>query len=83
MLFQASLHSLCHLTGPLFLYFQFIEKDGFVYNDFIRSSLGLSLEESPMAIKQWDTDKKLTGATSGYNKEEDTIDGRDLARKQT
>ena len=26
-----------------------------------------------MAIKQSDTDKKLTGATSGYNKEEDTI----------
>ncbi len=36
-----------------------------------------------MAIKKSDTDKKLTGATSGYNKEEDTIDGRDLARKQT
>ena len=32
-------------------------------------SLGLSLEERPMAIKQSDTDKKLTGATSGYNKE--------------
>jgi len=46
-------------------------------------SLGLSLEERPMAIKQSDTDKKLTGATSGYNKEEDTIDGRDLTRKQT
>ncbi len=55
----------------------------FVYNDFIRISLGLSLEERPMAIKQSDTDKKLTGATSGYYKEEDTIDGRDLARKQT
>lgn len=55
----------------------------FVYNDFIRTSLGLSLEERPMAIKKSDTDKKLTGATSGYNKEEDTIDGRDLARKQT
>lgn len=55
----------------------------FVYNDFIQTSLGLSLEERPMAIKQSDTDKKLTGATSGYNKEEDTIDGRDLARKQT
>jgi hypothetical protein len=54
-----------------------------VYNDFIQTSLGLSLEERPMAIKQSDTDKKLTGATSGYNKEEDTIDGRDLARKQT
>jgi hypothetical protein len=28
-------------------------------------SLGLSLEERPMAIKQSDTDMKLTGATSG------------------
>ena len=55
----------------------------FVYNDFIWTSLDLSLEERPMAIKQSDTDKKLTGATSGYNKEEDTIDGRDLTRKQT
>ena len=55
----------------------------FVYNDFIRTSLGLSSKERPMAIKKSDTDKKLTGATSGYNKEEDTIDGRDLARKQT
>ena len=55
----------------------------FVYNDFIRTSLGLSLEERSMAIEQSDTDKKLTGATSGYNKEEDTIDGRDLTRKQT
>ena len=42
----------------------------FVYNDFIQTSLGLSLEERPMAIKQSDTDKKSTGATSGYNKEE-------------
>ena len=37
----------------------------FVYNDFIRTSLGLSLEERSMAIEQSDTDKKLTGATSG------------------
>ena len=36
-----------------------------VYNDFIRTSLGLSLEERPMAIEQSDTDKILTGATSG------------------
>ena len=43
----------------------------FVYNDFIRTSLGLSLEERPMAIKKSDTDKKLTGATSGYYKEEE------------
>ena len=42
----------------------------FVYNDFIRMSLGLSLEERSMAIEQSDTDKKSTGATSGYNKEE-------------
>ena len=33
-------------------------------------SLGLSLEERSMAIEQSDTDKKSTGATSGYNKEE-------------
>ena len=38
----------------------------FVYNDFIRTSLGLSLEERPMAIKQSDTDKKLTDAISGH-----------------
>jgi hypothetical protein len=38
----------------------------FVYNDFIWTSLDLSLEERPMAIKQSDTDKKLTGAASGY-----------------
>ena len=42
----------------------------FVYNDFIRTSLGLSLEERPMAIKQSDIDNKLTDATSGYYKED-------------